>query len=436
VTTAFAQGPWEKHRVWYELLHGGRGLIIWDDKNGFIAKDGAVGDRGREVAPYYDEIRNGIGALLINSTRVADPIAIHYSQASMRTEWLLAQKPKGDAWVLRRSSSDERRDNDFLRLRESWCRIVEDLGLQYNFVAYGQVEQGELIRRGYRVLILPRSSSLSAAEEREINAFVGQGGSVIADGQPGKFDEHSRKLEKPFSGKVAQAAGDTLNYHQNRLIGKEGPVLEMARQLFAASAVRPEFTVTDATGAHPVGVELHLFRNGGVTIIGLLTNPELRVDELGPPEFKSNDRFAKPRTVKLTLPEEMYVYDVRASKPLGKRRDVTVALDPYEPAIFSATPVAFSELEVSAPMRLRRGETARIGLTFSRRSPAATHIFHIEAIDPNGKVVDYYSGNIIASRGQAAKLLPSACNEERGDWTLRVKDLLSGQSKKITVAVE
>ena len=32
VTTGFANGPWEKHRVWYELLHGNRGLIIWDDK--------------------------------------------------------------------------------------------------------------------------------------------------------------------------------------------------------------------------------------------------------------------------------------------------------------------------------------------------------------------------------------------------------------------
>src|SRR5262249_52004653 len=33
VTTAFGKGPWEKHRVWYELLHGNRGLVIWDDKN-------------------------------------------------------------------------------------------------------------------------------------------------------------------------------------------------------------------------------------------------------------------------------------------------------------------------------------------------------------------------------------------------------------------
>lgn len=102
VTAAFATGPWEKHRVWYELLHGHRGLILWDDKSQYVSKsDLSVGDRGRETAPYYNEIRNGIGPLLINSTRQSDPIAIHYSQPSMRIEWLLAQKPKGDAWIER-----------------------------------------------------------------------------------------------------------------------------------------------------------------------------------------------------------------------------------------------------------------------------------------------------------------------------------------------
>jgi hypothetical protein len=451
VTTAFAQGPWEKHRVWYELLHGNRGLIIWDDKNGFITKDGAVGDRGREAAPYYKELLGGVAALLINSTRLAHPIAIHYSQASMRTEWMLAQKPKGEAWAMRRSSSDERMDNEFLRLRESWCRLIEDLGLQYNFVAYGQVEQGELIKRGYRVLILPRSSSLSAAEQREIRAFVEQGGTVIADGKPGAFDEHSRKLEKPIffadlsqrteamgygRGKVSLLAGDTVNYHQNRLVGKEGPARETVRQLLSASGVRPDFTVSDESGQHPVGIETHLFRNGAVTIIGLLTNPQLRVDELGPPEFKSNDRFAKPRTVKLSLPEAMYVHDVRAAKALGKQKELTVALDPYEPAILAASPVAVSDLEIFAPARLRLGESVQIGLSFTHRSPAATHVFHLDVVDPTGKTVDYYSGNIIASQGRAAKLLPLAFNDARGKWTLRVKDLLSGQTKTLSLEVD
>jgi hypothetical protein len=448
VTTAFAHGPWEKHRVWYELLHGSRGLIIWDDKNEFVAKDGTLGDRGREVAPYYNEIASGLGALLINSTRLADPIAIHYSQASMRTEWMLAQKPKGDAWALRRSASDERIDNHFLRLRESWCRLIEDVGLQYNFVAYGQIEQGELIKRGYRVLILPRSSALSAAEAREIRAFAEQGGTVIADGTPGAFDEHSRKREKSVlsdviqdnasgygRGKVTQVS-DMVDYHQKRLIGKEGPALEVVQRAIAAGGVRPDYAVTDESGRHPTGVETHLFRNGGVTIIGLLTNPQLRVDELGPPEFKSNDRFAKPRTVKLAFPREMNVYDVRASKTLGRQKEITVTLDPYEPAIFAASSVSIAELEISAPARVQRGESAQIGLGFAHASPAATHIFHLDVIDPAGKTVDYYSGNIIASNGRAAKLFPLAYNDARGKWTLRVHDLLSGQARTIAIEVD
>ena len=448
VTTAFAHGPWEKHRVWYELLHGNRGLIIWDDKNEFVANDGTLGDRGREVAPYYQEIASGLGALLINSTRQADPIAIHYSQASMRTEWMLAQKLKGDAWALRRSSADERIDNDFLRLRESWCRLIEDLGLQYNFVAYGQIEQGELIKRGYRVLILPRSSALSEAEAREIRAFAEQGGTVIVNGQPGVFDEHSRKREKSVlsdllrdstSGNVHgqfTALSETVDYHQKRLVGKEEPARETVRLALAKSGVRPDYVVTDESGRHPVGIETHLFRNGGVTIIGLLTNPQLRVDELGPPEFKSNDRFAKPRIVKLALPREMYVYDVRLSKTLGRQKEVTVALDPYEPAIFTATPVAVTELEISAPAHVRRGQSARIGLSFAHASPAATHVFHVDVIDPAGKTVDYYSGNVIASNGSAAKLLPLAYNDARGKWTVRVHDLLSGQTRTAAMEVD
>ncbi len=339
-------------------------------------------------------------------------------------------------------------DNDFLRLRESWCRLIEDLGLQYNFVAYRQVEQGELMQRGYRVLILPRSSSLSAAEAREIRAFVDQGGTVIADGKPGAFDEHSRRLDKssladliqqtetPYGrGKLMQVS-DMVNYHQNRLIGKEGPAREIAQRALTGSGVRPEFAVTDEAGQFPVGVETHLFRNGGVTIIGLLTNPQLRVDELGPPEFKSNERIAKPRTVRLALPQEMYIYDVRRSKALGRQTEVAVALDPYEPALFAVSPVALSDLEIAAPTRLRRGENAQIGLEFAHRSPAATHIIHLDVIDPTGKTVDYYSGNIIAPHGHAAKLLPLAFNDARGKWTLRAHDLLSGQVKTAAIEVD
>ena len=423
VTTSFASGPWEKHRIWYELMHGARGQIIWDDKFEFVNKDGTFGPRGEETKPYYTELRSGLAALLINSERQSDPIAIHYSQASFRTDWMLRNQPKGDAWV-NRNASTERLDSDFMRLRESYCRLIEDVGLQYRFVSYMQLEEGELGRGGYRVLILPDSNSLSERESQAIRDFAARGGVVITTGEPGTFDEHSRKLDKSrlsdISVSFARIPGDVLNYHQHRLVGKEAGVLEAARKMFGAAGIDPPIRVND------VGLEIHRFRNGGATIVGLLTNPQLRVNELGPPEFKSNQRFEKPRSVRIPVPADAFVYDVRKGRGLGRVKEISTDLDPYEPAIYALLPAQPSALRLSAPARVARGSNADVSVSIA--SPAQIHVFHLDVIDPTGKTVDYYSGNLRASGHRAGKLIPVAHNDPAGTWTLRAKDILTGQS--------
>jgi hypothetical protein len=334
-------------------------------------------------------------------------------------------------------------DSEFLRMRESYCRLVEDLGLQYNFVAYNQVEDGELLKRGYRVLILPRSSSLSELEAKAIHEFVEQGGVLIADGEPGVFDSHSRRLSKPLladlfegahRGKAIRVNADVLNYHQKRLVRKEGEVHQLMGKLIAESGVRPAFAVVDESNHPVVGVETHQFRNGGVTIIGLLSNPQFRVNELGPAEFKSNQRFETPRPVRLKLPFEMYAYDIRAGKSLGRKTEIAVTVDPYEPVLFAFSPGPLPALKLSAPQRIERGESARIGLGFDSATPAATHLFHVDVLDASGKPVPYYSGNVLAPGGHAEKIVPVASNDASGGWTIRVKDLLSGQEQ--TAAIE
>jgi hypothetical protein len=355
---------------------------------------------------------------------------------------MLAQRPQGDAWI-NRTSSTERIDSNFLRLRESYCRLIEDLGLQYNFVAYGQVEQGELVRRGYRVLILPRSSALSEPEATAILEFMERGGFVIADGDPGLFDEHSRRLSQSrLSGifNAVQGRGravrlSALDYHQLRLINKEGELHETMRKLLGENGVRPAFAAVDEMSRPVVGVETHRFRNGGVIIVGLLSNPELRVDELGPPEFKSNEHFEKPRTIRLLLPADLYSYDIRGAKALGRQKEITVTLDPYEPAVFAFSPSPLPAIRISAPQRIARGEIARIGLGFDGSSLAATHVFHLDIRNPAGKVVDYYSSNVLALNGSGAYAIPFACNDTPGRWTIRVNDHLSGQSRTVEVNV-
>lgn len=446
MTTAFAKGPWEKHRVWYELLHGHRGIIIWDDKADIVSrKDLSVGERGREVKSYYNELRSGIGALLINSTREADPIAIHYSQASMRMEWMLAQRPKGEAWV-ERTSALERQDSEFLRIRESWCRLIEDLGLQYNFVSYNQLEEGELMKRGYKILVLPRSSALSAAEVQAIRTFVAQGGVVLADGEPGVFDEHCRRLPQPSlrdlfegsgsgKGKAIRVSFDALNYHQQRLVGREGETHKAMQAIVAEAGVQPAFRLTDASGRPPVGIELHRFRNGGVTILGLHTNPQMRVNELGPPEFKSNERFEKPKEVTLTLPTEMFAVDVRAGKLLGRQSRITVRVDPFEPTLIAVSPMPIPELEITTPASSARGENIFVGMRLASESLADRHVLRFECFGPDGQKMSHYSGNVLAAKGVAARLIPLAKNDPAGRWTVRVTDVLSGKAKEATIDV-
>jgi hypothetical protein len=435
VTTSFASGPWEKHRVWYELLHGNRGMLIWDEKRDFVSADGKVNQRGAEAAPYYRELRSGIATLLMNSERQADRIAIHYSQSSMRTDWMLKQQPKGEAWV-RRNSSTERMDSEFLRVRESWCRLIEDLGLQYNFVSYTQLEQGELFKGGYRALVLPRSSSLSVKEAAAIREFAAQGGLVLSDMEPGTHDEHSRKLERPrLAGVVQPLSLDILNYHQQRLVSKEEPVRDAVGAMLRKHGIEPELKVLDENGRNVTGVELHLFRNGGVTLAALHSNPQLRVNELGPPEFKSNERFEKARKVRLVLPRLMQAVEVRGGKALGAIREWSGTLDPYEPVVLALGDAGFSKLRVAPPARVPKGATGEVAISFAPATSAARHVLHVEVSDPAGKVVDYYSGNLVARNGRATYRVPVAVNDAAGKWRVAVVDLMTGQRQSAEIEV-
>jgi hypothetical protein len=453
LSTGFANGDWEQQRVWYELLHGHRGLIIWDDKHEYLDEHGKPEPRGEQAAKYYNEIRDGIGALIINSRPVTDSIAIHYSQPSMRTEWMLARRPEGDAW-LTRSAKTERTDNNFMRLRESWCKLIEDQGLQYKFVAYNDLANGRLLRGGYRVLVLPQSSALSQEEADAIHEFVAQGGIAIADGEPGGFDEHSRRLPQSAvadlfggphdkavtvrefgSGKTIFLKADTLGYLQSRLVKKEGPVDSLVGNLLRANGIHPEFAVTDASGRPVVGVETHIFENGGVRLITLLSNPQSRVDELGPTDFRSNQRFESPVTVNVALPEPMYLYNVRQCKSLGEKRQITITLNPYEPAVFAATAEPLPELRIGSPEQAKRGSTVHINIDFAQTS-AALHVVRVDVVNPAGERVLYYSENVFAQEGHAAKILPLAYNDPAGTWTVRIHDLLSGQQKIVKMNVK
>ncbi len=148
LTTSFLSGPPAAYRIWRQLLRGTRGLILWDQHNGFVGKDGNLGERGREAAPYFAEIRDGLGQLLINSRRHLDPVGVLYSPASMRVQWMLDHK-SGTEKAGMTAAREPPGAAPGISSR-NFVRAVQHLGLEPRFVSDEEIAKGGLRRAGLR----------------------------------------------------------------------------------------------------------------------------------------------------------------------------------------------------------------------------------------------------------------------------------------------
>ena len=109
----------------------------------------------------------------------------------MQVHWLLDNVGNARKWPVH-SGGDH--DSHFIAVRNGWTKVIEDLGLQYEFVGRGQVEQGKLNNGEYRVLILPQSVAVSALEVEQMREFVSAGGVLVADYRVATMNEHGRDL--------------------------------------------------------------------------------------------------------------------------------------------------------------------------------------------------------------------------------------------------
>ena len=198
LATYFAGSPVAIGRqAWVSLLNGDRGAIVWEDRKDSLVEKPAGGqprltDRGTQMRTLFTEIRTA-AARMAPWTRVKDRIAIHYSQASIRAHWMFDSREDGDSWT-KRLASYELENSRVIKSRDGVVKILDDLGFTADFVAYDEIENGDLIRRGYRALILPQSVAMSAAECRQVEAFVRAGGIAIADNMLATMNEHCRRL--------------------------------------------------------------------------------------------------------------------------------------------------------------------------------------------------------------------------------------------------
>ncbi len=191
--------------MWSLVLEGGpRGVLLWDDNSGrgLIDAEKKPSPLAAALAPALKSLQQNVAPVLSTCRREDDGVAVLYSPASIRMWWLLeANKLHGDKWLQAwgADTGAERRESPQLRLRESWGKLLDDLGLGWRFVSSQQLENREILlgKNKPAVLVLPRVIALSDREIDVIKQFVADGGRVVADSCCGKFDEHGKMRGKP-----------------------------------------------------------------------------------------------------------------------------------------------------------------------------------------------------------------------------------------------
>lgn len=457
------KGPSVYLSPYYNTLHG-RDSAYWKV---YLAlnPDFTLSSSGLDFAKVQEPLTKGLGKLLKSYNRTHNRIAIHYSQASLR------------------SATINRELARFSAIRDSLVDLMEDIGLQYNFVSYEQLEKGVLTTKDYAVMFLPMTTAVSDKELEGLEAFVRSGGTVIADIGLCEYDEHLKPRPEPASFRLfgidlkspprkrtGQITLDTSLYDKpialsaeylkirpvgSTPLGMSGktPVLlerkfgkgrfiflnlslagypksmrgfehgERLRKAFFSllktCGVNPYCTVRKDGNFVP-GTEVVCYERGGNRLIFALRDRAV---------YKHTSPTPVEVTVKLS--DTRWLYDLINQKPLGHSSSATLTLDPYKPIGLSALPYRVVGLTIKLAETAERGVDVAVTVKVrtSSQNPSL-HIFRFEVFDPSGSELKHYSSNVGAEKGQVRVTIPTALNDPAGKWKIRVRDVLTGKTAK------
>jgi len=484
--TGVAQSPyhagyWQSSRdleynVWWCLFHDTKGISAWTTPL-FFYGDLTFSEAGRDTQKQMAEFRSGVWTLLRHARRQHDGIALHYSQPSVRAGALLGREQEVNAW------------------RDTWVQLIEDLGLQYEFVASEQVEQG-ILREGFRVLILPASWALSPPEVAEIQRFVENGGTVLSGDRPGLFDERCRRpeaglLDALFGVTVEEAApaipdgvrwGDLqepvrLGVAEPGLRLATSPPSEgrdwrgglLARGQAAAGNV-PVVCVHEVGKGRAVLLNLNLTefeqerqfhspteRQVRELMASLLAEAGVRPPavvtlESGQPPHVEMVRYRdgdleylgllrvrssadKEEVARLTLPQPRRVYNVREGRDLGETDTLTTPLAPGEARLYCLAPAALPAPRLEVLSAGRPGEPLTFRVSRASDGPVGAQVFRLTVRGPDGVERPDYAQNLLVTDAPLESHFRLALNDPPGTWSLAVRDVASGQETRVEAEV-
>ncbi|MBP5640409.1 MAG: beta-galactosidase trimerization domain-containing protein [Victivallales bacterium] len=440
------------------LMFGAAGLSIYGC-NFYFCPDWTIPETGIGLRNVIRRYTNGPAELIMASSFAFDPIAFHYSPASIKVDWIT------DTALMRNASIT------------GFKGLFQDAGCNNSYIAYGELEKRQL--KGNRIIVLPMSQALSDAEIDCLDAFVRDGGILLADMMPGTYDQHGMprsnttllnlfgikkqgslstgettlsgldgslkdlnmtinvyeqgveaSTAKPLAHVRGNAPAVLVNSHGKgktvyfacNLVARCGelgalrksaknaamiePIGRFIGSLLDETAIQPEATVNLAA------TKVIVRRLGAGKIIGVIRDIS---------QTKNFDTM--PHDVPVVLREKAHVYDLLEHKYIGYT-------DKFDYHFISTTQSAFILLPYRATglTATYKDGAVRISLDAEGDAPRINHIFQTAFIAPDGTESPAYSGLVFGKGTSAVVPFKKPLNKSAKGWSVRITDAATNVS--------
>jgi len=433
---AMLDEEYSRFAPWHLLLNGAHTLMWFTDfscdRYTALNPDFTPFDHFKWMYEELEPIEEGIGKLVLGLQREPAQVAVLYEQKNLH------------------------RTTPFFHSMVVLTKLLDDLGVQHDFVSGKQIVEGTLTKRKYRLLLLPGQFHMSPEVAAAVRGFVAVGGAAMADTLPAEADGLNRYGKRPlddlfadagslkhrsFPVTDADAAGweshwkktgkgkaFLLGFHpgdygRKRMTPEGGPLRKVASDILASCGVKPPAQVRCANGPFQP-VQVVCYRDGDALYVG--TQRDYMVAD------------QTPRAFGVTTERGGHLYDTRAGKYLGEGTKAMLNLEVARGAMlailpYKATGIAIEGLQPTLP----QGASLKLALRLQIEGGLpGKGVFRVDVTDPNGSPVAPVCRKVRWEKGAAEVVLPLAYNDPVGKWTIRVTDIATGTATEQTFQLE
>ncbi|MCL4216284.1 MAG: hypothetical protein KJ052_04670 [Candidatus Hydrogenedentes bacterium] len=312
--------------------------------------------------------------------------------------------------------------------------------LMMNHLPFEVVLDDDIVEKAldrYTTLVIPKGDTFLETVHNEIVAFAENGGTVVADASmraeaPGaQITDFDFAYEKRIDG-AALVAGNAVTAEEDREI-KEGYAAELAPLL--AHVKRPVFADSPRVLTNTLvggGARYHFLVNDNRTYGPRFGEYKLRF-ELG---------VQQSATVHVALDARPVLYDCLQRERIEYAEEDGYAMfETRLPAargkLIAALPEAVDRVSIEAPEQAVPGETCVASIMVIGESGTpfdSVHPLEVAVIDPLGRTRDY--GRYTATQNGVRDFsFTPALNDPKGEWTIRVTDLVAGKQGEVKFSV-